>query len=222
MSRTVRCWGAEDMQILGNVVQLVPVNVVDDLTRLGPSDSAMLPLLTVVPFCPRLPSSLSIKCLTVSAVCFFGACASRFGWSQFRIRGDFVTSPHVLPWRKTVNFLRVGVERIAMSMPHLVVPHTHITSGNWSFAVEALTPNNLAAPCVINRAVFFHALVVHQAKTVGGMFAATSSNAAKIHSKTPEVMLSRILSRYKALGNSWAAPVVRWIGERIQRAVDPT
>jgi DNA (cytosine-5)-methyltransferase 1 len=28
--------------------------------------------------------------------------------------------------------------------------------------------------------------------------------------------------RYKALGNSWAAPVVRWIGERIQRAVDPT
>lgn len=28
--------------------------------------------------------------------------------------------------------------------------------------------------------------------------------------------------RYKALGNSWAVPVVRWIGERIQRAVDPT
>jgi DNA (cytosine-5)-methyltransferase 1 len=25
--------------------------------------------------------------------------------------------------------------------------------------------------------------------------------------------------RYKALGNSWAVPVVRWIGERIQ-AVD--
>lgn len=28
--------------------------------------------------------------------------------------------------------------------------------------------------------------------------------------------------KYKALGNSWAVPVVRWIGERIQRAVDPT
>jgi site-specific DNA-cytosine methylase len=26
--------------------------------------------------------------------------------------------------------------------------------------------------------------------------------------------------RYKALGNSWAVPVVRWIGERIDRAVD--
>ena len=26
--------------------------------------------------------------------------------------------------------------------------------------------------------------------------------------------------RYKALGNSWAVPVVRWIGERIERAVD--
>jgi DNA (cytosine-5)-methyltransferase 1 len=25
--------------------------------------------------------------------------------------------------------------------------------------------------------------------------------------------------RYKALGNSWAVPVVRWIGERMQRAV---
>jgi DNA (cytosine-5)-methyltransferase 1 len=26
--------------------------------------------------------------------------------------------------------------------------------------------------------------------------------------------------RYKALGNSWAVPVVRWIGERIGRALD--
>ena len=26
--------------------------------------------------------------------------------------------------------------------------------------------------------------------------------------------------RYKALGNSWAVPVVRWIGERIQRVID--
>jgi DNA (cytosine-5)-methyltransferase 1 len=26
--------------------------------------------------------------------------------------------------------------------------------------------------------------------------------------------------RYKALGNSWAVPVVRWIGERIHNAVD--
>ena len=28
--------------------------------------------------------------------------------------------------------------------------------------------------------------------------------------------------KYKALGNSWAVPVVRWIGERIQQAVDAT
>lgn len=27
--------------------------------------------------------------------------------------------------------------------------------------------------------------------------------------------------RYKALGNSWAVPVVRWIGERIGRAINP-
>ena len=26
--------------------------------------------------------------------------------------------------------------------------------------------------------------------------------------------------RYKALGNSWAVPVVRWIGERIQSAIN--
>ena len=26
--------------------------------------------------------------------------------------------------------------------------------------------------------------------------------------------------RYKALGNSWAVPVVRWIGERIERSLD--
>ena len=27
-------------------------------------------------------------------------------------------------------------------------------------------------------------------------------------------------ARYKALGNSWAVPVVRWIGERINAAVE--
>ena len=26
--------------------------------------------------------------------------------------------------------------------------------------------------------------------------------------------------RYKAIGNSWAVPVVRWIGERIQREIE--
>jgi DNA (cytosine-5)-methyltransferase 1 len=38
-------------------------------------------------------------------------------------------------------------------------------------------------------------------------------NYTKIADKTPDG------SRYKALGNSWAVPVVRWIGERIARAV---
>jgi len=37
-------------------------------------------------------------------------------------------------------------------------------------------------------------------------------NYTKIADKTPDG------SRYKALGNSWAVPVVRWIGERIARA----
>lgn len=204
------------MKIFSSVIQPVSINVMDDFSRLRSSNLAMLPLLTVVPFCAGRPNSLSVKRLTVSAVCFFGACSSRLGWSQFRIRGDFVTSPHVLSWRKTVNFFRVGVERITMSVPHLVVPHTHITSSNWSFAVKALTANNLAAPCVINRAVFFHALVVHQAKTMSGMFAAASFNAAKLHLKPPEIRLSTILTRYKALGNSWAVNCARWIGERIE------
>jgi DNA (cytosine-5)-methyltransferase 1 len=38
-------------------------------------------------------------------------------------------------------------------------------------------------------------------------------NYTKIADKTPDG------SRYKALGNSWAVPVVRWIGERIARAI---
>jgi DNA (cytosine-5)-methyltransferase 1 len=28
--------------------------------------------------------------------------------------------------------------------------------------------------------------------------------------------------RYKALGNSWAVPVVRWIGARINKELEPT
>ena len=39
-----------------------------------------------------------------------------------------------------------------------------------------------------------------------------SDNYTKIADKTPDG------PRYKALGNSWAVPVVRWIGERIARA----
>jgi site-specific DNA-cytosine methylase len=38
-------------------------------------------------------------------------------------------------------------------------------------------------------------------------------NYTKIADKTPDG------PRYKALGNSWAVPVVRWIGERIARAI---
>jgi DNA (cytosine-5)-methyltransferase 1 len=37
-------------------------------------------------------------------------------------------------------------------------------------------------------------------------------NYTKIADKTPDG------PRYKALGNSWAVPVVRWVGERIARA----
>jgi site-specific DNA-cytosine methylase len=39
--------------------------------------------------------------------------------------------------------------------------------------------------------------------------------------QTPEWALPLMNpSRYKALGNSWAVPVVRWIGKRIQLAIE--
>jgi len=205
------------MQILGNVVQLVPVNVVDDLSRLRSSNLAMLPLLTVVPFCAGRPNSLSVKRLTVSAVCFFCACSSRLGWSQFRIRGDFVTSPHVLSWRKTVNFFRVGVERITMSVPHLVVPHAQVARCDRAVAVEALSAHNLAAPAVLWASVSLHAFVVHQAQPVRCVLSTTTFDGANLHGN-PYLWIANCMY-YKALGNSWAVPNVAWIGQRIDAAV---
>lgn len=201
------------MQILGNVVQFVPVNVVDDLTRLGPSDSAMLPLLSVGTFRSVGAQALGVKRLSMCAVRPLSLGVCRDGRSNHGRRRNLVAAPHVFAGRKARDLLCIGVKRVAVPMPHLVVPHAQVARCDRAVAVEALSAHNLAAPAVLWASVSLHAFVVHQAQPVRCVLSTTTFDGANLHGN-PYLWIANCMY-YKALGNSWAVPVVRWIGERI-------
>ena len=57
-------------------------------------------------------------------------------------------------------------------------------------------------------------LVVHEAEAVRRVFSAAVFNSAKNHKYFPVVCTN--YNKYKSIGNSWAVPCARWIGERIE------
>lgn len=208
MSRTVRCWGAEDMQILGNVVQLVPVNVVDDRTRLGPSDSAMRPLLSVGAFRSVGAQALGVKRLSMCAVRLLSLGVCRDGRSHHGRRRNLVAAPHVFAGRKARDLLRIGVKRVAVPMPHLVVPHAQVARCDRAVGPQPCRPSGTLG--------FRVASCVCRASGTARALRAFDHNLRWCKPSWQSLFVDCQLY-YKALGNSWAAPVVRWIGERIQR-----
>lgn len=206
------------MQVLPCIVQRIAVDMVNDLPRLGLGDLAMLPSSTA----PAASISQPL-CLKVGGVRLVRLLDRRkAGAYSFQRRSGrrhhLVSAPHVLASSHAINLLAVREERIAMSMPHLVMPNAKFASRHGSIAVKAFPTNFLAAPSVFGRSVLLNALVVHQAKTVSCVLATTAFNRTKNHTKPFQMNCPNSI-RYKALGNSWAVPNVRWIGERIQ-AVD--
>jgi hypothetical protein len=199
------------MQITLDIVQWVAVNVVNDLAGLGVGDLPMLPVLAVGRLRASRPKSLCIEGLPVRLVALDRPRIWRQGHSDFGRGADFVAAPHVFSRRQAINLFRVGVQRIAVSMPHLVVAHAHVSRRNWSVAVQARPANDLPAPSVFSSTVLLNSLVVHQAKAVSSVLPSASFNRASGHVGS--------LPNYidvKALGNSWAVPCAAWIGRRIE------
>lgn len=210
------------MQIKRIVVAGAQIDMVDDLARFGPGDFPVLPLaaasFTAVAEAVRFDES------GVRPIRPFG------GWIDDRCRfGNFsdrrhhsVSAPLMFAVRKTIDFLGVCVQGIAMTMPHLVMANAHFSRGNRAITVFASAANHLAAPAVLGRTVFLDSLVVHKAKAICSMFPTATINAANLvknwrrHVIPVSLWLPK-LYHDKALGNSMCVNVMAFIGRRIQQ-----
>ena len=210
------------MQVRSLVVQWIPVNVVNNLAGLGFGNFAVLPL----PAVSTAPVSQAVRLqqCCVGSIASFCRCA--FDWARLRHVSDRsdhpVAAAHMFAAGEGVDFLHVGIKRVAVTMPHLVVANAHFPSRNRSVAVFASPADCLASPCVIDGPVLFLPLVVHQAQSASGMPSSAAFYVADLikfwgcHiNSLPFICFPKLYTRYKALGNSMAVPVMRFIGQRI-------
>jgi hypothetical protein len=208
------------VKIFSRIIKPVTVDMVNYFPGLGPGDFTMFPLsavsLTAITQAMRSRSKRSHI-----LVRFFNSGVRRLCARHVSDRGNHtITTAIVLARRKATDFQVVRMQWVAMSMPHLVMPHAHFTRGHRPIAVQAGSSNHLAAPTIIRRAMSFLALVMHEAKTMRSMLAVTSVNRAFSICRVSGHQYSSFLLplfylRYKALGNSMAIPPMRWLGQRI-------
>ncbi len=190
-----------------------------------------LPLLcpgnfSVNPFPPPSPTatlSLRVKSHTVRPISLFKSWIGCWFWKlKCRALGvGNISTPQLGANRHITDLLLVGVQRISMAAHHLVVPHAHFFCGNRAFTKLASPSNNPAAPFIFGRAMSLYALVVHKAKSIGGVLASAFFNRASSvcfvcsHSHN----ITNREQKYYVLGNSMAVPCIAWIGRRIEAVV---
>ena len=200
----------KDVKVAARVIALVSVYVMYYLTISGIGDDSMFKY----PASAITASPLGIECYSMRLVRF------RCGRGSSDLRVDKMTTYRFgdIPTTQlcsgfhAANLTLIGIECVAVFPPHQVVTHTHFTGGNRTLTVLAIPSNLLSAPAIIGRAVSLYALVVHEAKPMCGVLARAAIYGACIHAYN----VGNSTPRYKALGNSWAVPVARWVGERIQ------
>lgn len=192
----------KNMQILRNIIQFITVNVVNNFSWFSSRYFPVFPLFPIffIFTYSLLPQALRFKCLMMRAICFFSACVCRFSSSNFQTCCDFIPSPHVFSRRQATNFFYVGVKCVPVSMPHLIVPHTHVSSSNRPLAIATRAPNYLPSPCVVNCSVFFQSFVMHQTQSKGSVFSSTFFNSTQFHFQPFKKALAYILYRYNVLG----------------------
>lgn len=216
------------MQVRCNIVEFVSVNVMDYLSRLRASNLSMFKL-TTAPF-GAVTKSHGLRFLGVVPVTPLNGRASNLGNMVIGNRANhLVTSPVVFSVRQSVNFLLVGIKRVAMFAEHLVVPHAKTLGNGWPVAVLAGHAYGLPAPRVVDGAVLLQPLVVHEAETSSGVLPSAAINVAnpvfkRCHKPSMLFPISYIgknngkdNSLIKITGNSWAAPKFVWLGKRLQR-----
>lgn len=173
----MRFRSVKNVKIINLVIERVSINVVDYLSSLGASYFSVLPLASVP--IRAITKPVTVKAYPVMAVGLF---MLRSRWVRFRHFCNW-RYHHVSPARmsarfQAINLPFIGVERIPMLSPHLIMSHAHFPSGDRSVAVLAGSPDDDSSPPVIRRPVLLHSLVVHQAKAMSGMFSAASFNFA--------------------------------------------
>lgn len=206
------------MQILHVIVQWVPINMMDNLSRLGICDLPVFPFSATAlgavsqPMASRRYLSMPV-CSLHGWACWIGLC-------NFADRANhFVAAPHVLPIRDRANFLEISEKRVAVLPIHLVVPPTHLLGNRRPIAMDASATDDATSPSIVRRPMLLQALVVHQAKIVSRVLSLTAFNRAnpvldrRRHKSLHTI--SHIIERYKAIGNSMAVNCMRWIGQRI-------
>lgn len=201
----------KDMKVPLRIIALIAVNVVYHISVLGTSNEPMFHHTTAT----IASETLGIHCNSMGPV-GLGSCCGSPNIREYQLTANglcYVSSTKLCSWLHASGLMLVGKKWVSMLPPHEIVPHTHFAGSYWSFAMRTIPPNLLAAPSIFSRPVSLHTLVVHQAKSVCCVALFTPFYRACFHSAN----VRNIGPRYKALGNSWAVPVVRYIGEQIKR-----
>lgn len=206
------------MQVFALIVQRVAVNVMNDLPLCGSGYLAMLPI-SARPLAAVSEAQASLLLSHRVAIRFFHSGVGGDGMGNILGRPDhLVTAPIVFTRRKPAYLRLVGVERVAVLSRHLVVAPAHFLGDHRALAVETSAANDLAAPSVVRRSMPLLALVMHQAKPVGGVFPFTSGDVACSHAANDNSYQNSC--PYKALGNSWACTNGAWILARLARLLE--
>lgn len=212
------------MKIRNLIVLRVSINVMDNLSWLRANNLAVLPLSAASPAPVSQPKIGDSLCMM--AVASFNAWAGRRSFGEVGYRANhLIAASRVGSIRHSTDFLLVGIKRVAVLSIHLIMPKAHLIRYGWPVAMDAWASDYLSAPSVIRRSMPLNALIVHEAKAMRGMLPTTSFNRTKFHSfLIPLGSTNIVVSKacYKAIGNSWAVPIVRWIGERIAAQIDLT
>jgi len=207
------------MKIRSVIVQRVSVDVMDDLA------SASLRHLPVFPFPPIASCAItqpfrSVRNRVRSACPFNGR---RDGWrGTHRSRGwgdHLVAAPHMFARRQAGNFLLVGMQRVAVAMPHLVMPHAHLTRNDGAVAMKTRAADDPVTPAVFGASVLLRPFVVHQAEPVRCVLSPTAVNRTNSH-RCLALNVANYYRPYKAIGK-----VVHRIGQRIaavEKLTEPT
>lgn len=204
------------MQVSSLVVERIKINVMDDLATLCSGNLAVFPFpagsLRSVSQAVIRPGQSFMK--SVSA---FNRCISTGGEREnLGNRTDHFVSPsHVRSVGGTTDLLLVRVQRVSVSLEHLIVAIAKFLRHRRTFAMSACATDHSAAPTVISSSVTPHSFVVHEAKSVRCVCPPASVDRAT-------AIGDMISHRHIVSGNrevNKAVPVVRWIGERIEKFI---
>src|SRR5262245_46801648 len=187
-------WIGEHMQVRPDIVQRLAVDVVDDLAPFRAGDLSVLPIATRATRTVTQAARARVGMERTRSP-LNGRIARRSVVEGSRARRDHaVTAPRVDASGEAINLSMIGVQRVAVKPPHLVVPRAHLTRHHGSHAVAAGTPDDPATPAVIGAPVTLLALVVHQAQAVRRVASAAIRDRADTHGR---------FVPYQADGKSW-------------------